>query len=238
MTTTTELPVTSRSDVSAPPAAAPVPRGATVGDCRRCLVGRLGEVVDRMADGLSVFDPVRDEDGRIVDFVVRFSNPHAQALLGLDEEHLVGRRCRDLFPGAAEHLIGLWSATLERGEPSFEEVKLHGADGRASWLHQQVVPIDEGIAVLTEHVAAPALAEPSTSSWSSLEHRLVNPLHAVVGFAELLADSELDPRQREAVDHLRAAAADLATVVDDLRRGRAATGGADTGAAIRTTMGA
>jgi len=215
---------------------------STVGDCRRCLVGRLGEVVDNMADGLSVFDPVRDADGRIVDFVVRFSNPHAQALLGLDEANLVGRRCRDLFPGAAEHLIGLWSATLERGEPSFEDVKLHGDDGTAAWLHQQVVPIDDGIAVLTEHVADPALSEPDPAGpvageWAALEHRLVNPLHAVVGFAELLADSPLDAPQQEAVDHLRAAAADLATVVDELRT-RPVAAGAPTGAAIRTTMGA
>ncbi|MFN8041247.1 MAG: PAS domain-containing protein [Acidimicrobiales bacterium] len=225
--------------MTATTAAPPAP---TVGDCRRCLVGRLGEVVDNMADGLSVFDPVRDDQGRIVDFVVRFSNPHAQALLGLDEAQLVGRRCRDLFPGAAEHLIGLWTATLERGEPAFEEVKLHAVDGTASWLHQQVVPIDDGIAVLTEHIADPALAEPdptgpATGDWTVLEHRLVNPLHAVIGFAELLADSALDPRQQEAVDHLRAAAAELATVVDELR-GTQGGAGAPTGGPIRTTMGA
>lgn len=212
---------------------------STVGDCRRCLVGRLAEVVDHMADGLSVFDPVRDDQGRIVDFVLRFSNPHAQALLGLDEDQLVGRRCRDLFPGPAEHLVDLWSATLERGEPSFEDVKLHAPDGTASWLHQQVVPIDDGIAVLTEHVAEPAQADPTpaepvAAGWTGLEHRLVNPLHAVIGFAELLADSDLDTRQREAVDHLRAAATDLAAVVEDLRRAQAASSGAP----IRTTMGA
>jgi PAS domain S-box-containing protein len=53
-------------------------------------------------NGLILYQIVRDETGRPIDFRYQLVNPAAAALLGASQEELIGRSCREVFPQGEE----------------------------------------------------------------------------------------------------------------------------------------
>lgn len=91
--------------------------------------GRVRRLFDRrqslqatlagMFDPLTLMEPVRDAAGRIVDFTYAVVNPAACAWIGLDRDHLLGRRLLELFPEIeACGLMRPFADTAESGRPT------------------------------------------------------------------------------------------------------------------------
>jgi PAS domain S-box-containing protein len=78
----------------------------------------LRATADALLDPHVLLEAVRDEVGKIVDFVYVDANPAACAYDGIDYEHLVGSRLLDLMPGnAADGLLDQYAKVVETGEP-------------------------------------------------------------------------------------------------------------------------
>lgn len=78
----------------------------------------LRATLDSLLDPHVRYDAVRDESGQIVDFRYVDANPAACAYVGLDHEHLVGRRMLDLFPGVlGAGLLDQYRRVVVTGEP-------------------------------------------------------------------------------------------------------------------------
>jgi len=78
----------------------------------------LRATLDSLLDPHVRYDTVRDETGQIVDFRYADANPAACAYLGLDHDHLVGRRMLELFPGVVDAgLLARYRRVIETGEP-------------------------------------------------------------------------------------------------------------------------
>jgi PAS domain S-box-containing protein len=78
----------------------------------------LRATVDSLLDPHVLLEAVRDEAGRIVDFVYVDANPAACAYNGMEYEELVGARLLDLFPGhVGAGLLDQYAHVVETGEP-------------------------------------------------------------------------------------------------------------------------
>lgn len=62
--------------------------------------GRLNAMLESLFDPHVVMQPVRDQTGRIVDFLFENTNPAACGWIGIDREHLTGSRLLGVYPTA------------------------------------------------------------------------------------------------------------------------------------------
>ena len=78
----------------------------------------LRATLNSLLDPHITLDPLRDEEGRIVDFLFAGGNPASYALIGVPPNRLVGRRLTSIFPGVAEQgLLDRYRHVMETGEP-------------------------------------------------------------------------------------------------------------------------
>lgn len=166
---------------------------------------------------------VRRDDGRVV-----YANAAYAALLGLDETSVAGSR---LEP---QRLEARAAQALEGGARVFDE-RLATPQGERwiSWV-ETVVPVALGKTVLqrvgrdiTARIAseqalveARARAESASEAKSrflaTVSHEFRTPLNGILGMADLLGDTRLDPEQATYVGALRTSGEALLSLVDDI----------------------
>lgn len=166
---------------------------------------------------------VRRDDGRII-----YANAAYAALLGLDEAAVVGSR---LEP---QRLEARTAQALEGGARVFDE-RLATPQGERwiSWV-ETVVPVALGKTVLQRVgrdisariaseqalVEARARAESASEAKSrflaTVSHEFRTPLNGILGMADLLGDTALDPEQETYVGALRTSGEALLSLVDDI----------------------
>lgn len=166
---------------------------------------------------------VRRDDGRIV-----YANAAYAGLLGLAEADVVGSR---LEP---QRLEARAAQALEGGARVFDE-RLATPQGERwiSWV-ETVVPVALGKTVLQRVgrdisariaseqalVEARARAESASEAKSrflaTVSHEFRTPLNGILGMADLLGDTALDPEQATYVGALRTSGEALLSLVDDI----------------------
>lgn len=98
---------------------------------RRGFEAQLRFAVGSMLDGFSIFSPVRDARGEIVDFRFDYANDSACELVGSDRAQILGRVVSGLFPGyLGSERFALHRRVLDSGEPA-SSVDVSGAP---AWL--------------------------------------------------------------------------------------------------------
>jgi diguanylate cyclase (GGDEF)-like protein/PAS domain S-box-containing protein len=78
---------------------------------------RLRALIDTMLDPWVLMEAMRDEDGRVVDFVYRDANSAACRYNGLEHDELVGRTLLDLLPAHLGELLDEYAAVVDTGVP-------------------------------------------------------------------------------------------------------------------------
>src|SRR3954453_14439395 len=77
----------------------------------------VAAVFDSLPDAIGIMWPVRDDDGAIVDFILGYTNPSAERLMGVPLAREIGTRMREAMPGLIE--MGMYDRlvrTIETGE--------------------------------------------------------------------------------------------------------------------------
>jgi len=79
---------------------------------------RLRSILDTMLDPHALFEPVRDEDGKITDFIFADANEAACRYNKLPREGLVGKHLRELFPAVTTTgLLEMYRQAFETEQP-------------------------------------------------------------------------------------------------------------------------
>lgn len=106
-------------------------------------------------DAFFVLRGVRDADGEVIDFVFEEANRHAETFFGMQKEDLLQGTLCTHFPGyRANGVFERYSSVATTGK-FVEKVYAVDVPGiAATWVHEQVLPLGEGVAVASKDISA------------------------------------------------------------------------------------
>jgi diguanylate cyclase (GGDEF)-like protein/PAS domain S-box-containing protein len=105
-------------------------------------------------DSLVLMEAVRDDGGTIVDFLITAANENAARLFGVPTGTLVGQRVSRHFPaGYEDELLRKYVGVVESGLPVTAEYRVAHPRVRATWLREQIVKVDDGVALTSSDIS-------------------------------------------------------------------------------------
>jgi signal transduction histidine kinase/ActR/RegA family two-component response regulator len=196
---------------------------------RRSTLRGLRDALDAVSSGLAFYDPA----GRLL----AWNHAYGRLMKGCGAQVEEGTPRMEL---AAAALAAGWQPQSGVLDPERRRAYLNGGrveplemalpDGR--WIRHEAFSTHDGggVTVMTDitdqHERARALAEARDAAeaanrakslfLANMSHEIRTPLNGVLGVADLLAASDLDPRQRELVDVIQTSGGLLNALLTDL----------------------
>ena len=160
-------------------------------------------------------------------------------VLGYPMEKLIGQRPLSFVPPEDVDAVRKASEAIFRENKSFRdfEHRLVRADGKIIWLSINGVPICNTLGQVTgyrgaglditarkhaeqdlirEKEAAQAADRAKSEFLAVMSHEIRTPLNSVLGFADLLTETSLDPTQKEQVEMIRRSGDALLVLLNDI----------------------
>jgi diguanylate cyclase (GGDEF)-like protein len=105
-------------------------------------------------DAFGLFESVRNDAGKIIDFRFLYVNANAERLVGRPRSDLLGRTLGSVTPiGPTSSMFARFCGVVDSGEPLNEEFPVKYDTVKASWLRSQVVKLGDGLAVTFSDVS-------------------------------------------------------------------------------------
>ena len=120
---------------------------------------RFRAALEGSFDGFFVLEAVRNASGEIVDFTYSELNARAEALLARPRWQVIGRRMSEVFPAGSRTHIPKLAGVVESRVPLEDEIAFTVRDQGERWLHHQVIPLGDGVAITTRDVTDQKHAE-------------------------------------------------------------------------------
>jgi diguanylate cyclase (GGDEF)-like protein len=115
---------------------------------------RLIAAAETSTEGFSIFDPVRNALGDIVDFRLSYVNAHAEKILKKPRQELLGKQMCALFPEfRTGGLFDRYLKVVLTGEPLQEEFSITRDDGSEIWLRHRVVKLGDGVTTTASDIS-------------------------------------------------------------------------------------
>ncbi|MCC6774918.1 MAG: GGDEF domain-containing protein [Gemmatimonadaceae bacterium] len=114
---------------------------------------RFRAATDGSLDAFYVLRAVRDGMGVVMDFEFVDLNARAETLLGHRREMVLGQRLCELIPTNRSHgHVDKYRRVLETSHVLEEEFEVEARGYHAAWIHHQVVPLDDGVAITSRDI--------------------------------------------------------------------------------------
>lgn len=121
---------------------------------------RFRATLEGSLDAFFIFQSVRDEEGQIVDFAFVELNSNGEKMISRRKEEVIGKRLCELIPiNRTEGFFEKYLRVVETQEVLEEEFPISSPEITASWLHHQVIPLADGIAVTSKDISDRKMAE-------------------------------------------------------------------------------
>jgi signal transduction histidine kinase/DNA-binding response OmpR family regulator len=188
-------------------------------------------VLHNSIDGVIAFSAVRNEAGELFDLRFDHINPAAEKLLQEDANELLGRYVIATYPQlGADGLLEKLRPVIESGEPV--EFELHSTRWEPPrWYRLAGSKLGDGVAVnyaditsrktaVQDMQKAKEAAEQADRSKSAflamISHELRTPMNGVIGFTNLLLDTELTATQKDYTQTIQGSSNALLVLIDDI----------------------
>jgi len=145
----------------------------------------LQGAVQGSLDALLLLRPVLNATGTITDFALIDVNPRTEELLKLPRGKLVGRRFSKVFHSYHKELIPRYLSALSKGQPVEEAFSLCSPAGHTIWVRHQVVPIEQGIAVIWRDITQGMQASQELEATQKIYRELLESLQEGIWAADL-----------------------------------------------------
>ena len=150
----------------------------------------LRAAADGSLDGVLFLRAWRGKDGAIEDFVVVDINDKAALMLGKPRAELLGQKAFALLPRFSKAgFLDRFVQVMAAGRPLEEEVEVRPGAEDARWVHHQIVPIDDGVAITSRDITARKQAEIEIRANRSFLQSLIDHLPQLIYVKSLRPDS-------------------------------------------------
>lgn len=137
--------------------------------------------LDGGLDALWLLRAEQRTDGEIDDFVVTDANRRAGAILGLERKAMIGRRAGELAPSIrANGLLAMLRKVMHERQPIDVEARGMSPEVEGRWLHYQVVPVDDGVALIMRDITDRKRAEQQLTERENFFRTLLDMLPVAV----------------------------------------------------------
>lgn len=120
----------------------------------------LRATLEGTVDAVSILQARRDARGELTDMVIMDTNERAAALLGGQRSSVLGRGLCELWPATrSEGQIRRFEQVMATRRTLEVELQSIRADRSVRWLHHQMVPLEDGVALISRDVTARKEAE-------------------------------------------------------------------------------
>jgi diguanylate cyclase (GGDEF)-like protein/PAS domain S-box-containing protein len=131
---------------------------------------RFRAAADGSMDAFYVLHAVRDANGRVIDFEFADLNARAEGLLGLDRAALLGQRLCELLPiNRTAGFLDKYVHVMKSGQAMEEEFEVPSSALPGVWVHQQVVPLADGVAITSRDISERKRHEEALRSLSLID---------------------------------------------------------------------
>lgn len=193
---------------------------------------RFRTLFESMTEGVALHRLLLDERGEPADYVLTDANPAYEAHTGIRSDDAVGRRASELYGAGGAPYLDVFGRVAMTGEPArmeayFEPLGRHfrilvvsPARGEFATIFEDISPAKEMEAALTASNAALLARNEELDAYAhTVAHDLKNPVAAILGFAEHLAES-LDTlpesERRESLEAIARSAQKMQAIIDAL----------------------
>jgi diguanylate cyclase (GGDEF)-like protein len=121
---------------------------------------RFRAAAEATLDAFFIFESVRDAADRIIDFRFAYVNQRAEKLVTLSRARMEGQLLCELIPiNRTGGFFEKYVTVVETQTALEEEFQIDSPEVSGSWIHHQVVPLGDGIAITSRDVTARKQAE-------------------------------------------------------------------------------
>jgi diguanylate cyclase (GGDEF)-like protein/PAS domain S-box-containing protein len=114
---------------------------------------RFRAAMEGSHDSFYVLKAVRDAAGAVLDFEFVELNSEAERLLGATRADIIGQRLCELVPSNRTNgFFERYVQVMQSGCAVEGEHEIHQAELNAAWVHDQVVPLGDGVAITSRDV--------------------------------------------------------------------------------------
>ncbi len=115
---------------------------------------RFRAAAEGSLDAFFIFQSLRDETGRIIDFTFVDLNSRGEEMISKPKEEVIGKRMCELLPiNRTGGFFEKYVRVVETKEVLEEEFAISTPKVKALWLHHQVVPLADGIAITSRDIS-------------------------------------------------------------------------------------
>lgn len=138
---------------------------------------RFRAAAEGSLDAFFILQSLRDEKGRIIDFIYADLNSNGEKMIALSKEEVIGKRGGELFPlNQTLSFFKKFVQVVETGVVLEEEFSVSLPNITASWLHYQVVPLSDGIAITVRDITQRKQAQEALQKSEATNRALLNAI--------------------------------------------------------------